>query len=628
MPKGTFVSGFLFSLIHSGEHPGNTMTDDAMMQEALQAIRNGQRARARDLLTRLLRSEEPTAELWLYLSAVVETEKERQYCLESALKLEPQNEAARLGLVMLGAAVPDETRTPVKPQRQREWEIASAGGSTGAGDGENPRTRMPVARLGLLLFLGLGALGLIGYSIIAPRWAASEAGLVPTSTPRPLFASSQTATPESDEIPLPGLASTAVVDGPTPLASLLRATYTPTPRYVDTPHPADESFRTALNNIARGDYDNALMFFEQFLQNNPDAPDALYYRGQIYLAQGNYRAAREEFTRVIGLDTGFGPAYIGRAQADLGLNPLTDVKPDLDRGLERNPDFAEGYLARAAYWLIKNNGQAALEDAETALELRPESALAFHYLARAYLALDEPALALEAAQTANQLDFTLLENYLTLGMAEVENNDPNAAIGPLQTYLHFHPEETAAWLQLGRAQQDAGYADNALRIYDHVLLLDRTQYRVYFYRGLAHRALGDYTSALRDLRAAAQTYRSDFDIQMEYGITLHQAGFSGDGYLVIHALAPAEKTDRQAATFYYWRATTLQKLGELAAATRDWNLLLELPETSVPSAWAATAREQLRILTGTVTATPTTLGERTPTPAIQETGTPEASPTP
>lgn len=603
------------------------MADEQMYQEALQAIRSGQLARARDLLTRLLRSEEPTAELWLYMSAVVETDKERQFCLESALKIDPQNEPARRGLVLLGLQPPDETLKPVKPQRVREWQIAGVGAGSGADEQGKTRTRLPVARLGFLLLLGIGAIALLGYGIFGPRRGASEFDGLPTSTPRPLFASSQTATPDMTEA-APGLASTPVVNGPTPLASLLRETYTPTPLYVNTPHPSDESFRTALNNLGRGNYENALTFLDQFLQNSPDAPDGIYYRGQVFLAQGDYRAAKDEFNRVIALDANFGPAYIGRAQADLGLNPLNDVIADLNRGLERNPDFTAGYLARAEYWILKGDAEAALEDAETALELAPESALAYQYLAQAYLALDEPTLALDAALTANQLDFTLLDNYLTLGIAQVENNDPNAAIGPLQTYLYFHPENLNAWLQLGRAQQDAGYAENALRVYDYILGQDRTQYRVYHFRGLAHRALGDYTSALRDLRAAAQTYRTDFDIQMDYGITLHEAGYSGDGYLVIHALAPTEKTDRQAAEFYYWRATTLTKLGEWIAAERDWNLLLELPEGVVSPAWLATAREQLRILTGTITATPTAEGGRTPTPLPDETETPAATPTP
>ncbi|MBI3160473.1 MAG: tetratricopeptide repeat protein [Chloroflexi bacterium] len=602
------------------------MADERMFQEAIEAIRSGQRGRARDLLTRLLRTVQDDPNLWLYMSAVVESEKERIYCLESALKLDPNNEAARRGLVMLGAAPPDESVTPVRPQRSREWEVGTLAGMDGEGEGKE-RTRIPIGRLALLAVIGLAVTGLVVFGIVgARRRAASQfANLGPTSTPRPLFAASASATLDATE--QASAASTPVVDGPTPLALLLQATYTPTARYVDTPHPSDESFRTALTNLGRGNYDQALSFLDQFLQNNPESTDGIYYRGLILMGKGDYRGAKNEFNRVIALDSRFGPAYLGRAQADLAINPEANIEDDIDRAIDLSPEFAEGFLARAEYRLERGDAESALEDAQAALNLRPDSPLAFHLIARAQLELGDEAAALEAAQTASSLDFTLLDNYLTLGQALVANGRPAEAIGPIQTYLYFHGDNTAAWLQLGRAQQEGGYPENAIRVYEYVLQLDRTQYRTYHLRGLAYATIGDYASAIRDLRAAAQTFKDDFRIQMDFGIVLHQAGYSGDGYLVIHAAAPLAQTDEQKAEFYYWRATTLQKIGEWSAAERDWNLLLELPEDVVPPEWAAAAAENLKVITGTITATATSVGARTPTP-LPGSGTPEPGGTP
>ncbi|TAK11363.1 MAG: tetratricopeptide repeat protein [Anaerolineae bacterium] len=607
------------------------MADERMMQEAVEAIRNGQRARARDLLTRLLRTETEDADLWLYMSTVVESEKERIFCLESALKIDPQNTTARRGLVMLGAAPPDESLQPIRPQRSREWEIPSLQGN---GDEDKPRTRLPVGRLALLGAIGLGAVAVIGYGIFGMRNRFGPGGLAfgPTSTPRPLFAASASPTLEVTD---PGPASTAVVNGPTPLVLLLQATYTPTASYVNTPHASDESFRTALSNLARGNYEQALGFMDQFLQNNPDAPDAHYYKGQIYLAMGDPGAALGEFDQTIQLDANFGPAYLGRAQASLALNPDADVERDLERTVELSPDYADGYVALAGIRLDQDDPEAALEAAQQALELNPESPLAFHYIARAQLALGDEVAALEAATRANQLDFTLLDNYLTLGQALVENGRSAEAIGPIQTYLYFHTDELSAWLQLGRAQQEGGYPENAIRIYEYVLSIDRTQYRTYYFRGMAYRTMGDYANAIRDLRAAAQTYREDYRLQMDFAITLHEAGYSGDAYLQIQALQFLVDTDEQWVEFYYWRATTLQAIGEWLAAERDWNTLLEQPEDLVPAEWAAAAVQNLKVVSGTITATPTLTGNRTPTPpadgtetSAESSGTPAATPTP
>ena len=78
-----------------------------MLTEAIAAARTGDRARARELLSRLLRSESSNPEYWIWMSAVVESKREKIYCLESALRLDPTNRAAMRGLVILGARVPE-----------------------------------------------------------------------------------------------------------------------------------------------------------------------------------------------------------------------------------------------------------------------------------------------------------------------------------------------------------------------------------------------------------------------------------------------------------------------------------------------------------------------------------------
>ena len=65
------------------------MAEDVMLQEAINAVRQGQRIRARDLLTRLLRADQSNPEYWLWMSSLVDSFKEQVYCLQSALKLDP-----------------------------------------------------------------------------------------------------------------------------------------------------------------------------------------------------------------------------------------------------------------------------------------------------------------------------------------------------------------------------------------------------------------------------------------------------------------------------------------------------------------------------------------------------------
>src|SRR4030067_2947155 len=91
------------------------MAQDKMYKAALEAIDQGQTTRARDLFTRLLRSDSAKAEYWLGMSTLVDTNAERIYCLESALRVDPDNEDAKRGLIILGARQAGEFITHISP---------------------------------------------------------------------------------------------------------------------------------------------------------------------------------------------------------------------------------------------------------------------------------------------------------------------------------------------------------------------------------------------------------------------------------------------------------------------------------------------------------------------------------
>ena len=96
--------------------------DDVVFQEAVEALREGKKAHARELLTGLLKTDQNNATYWVWMSATVDTAKERIYCLQTALKLDPENATAKRGLILHGALPPDETVQPFPVNRPRLWE--------------------------------------------------------------------------------------------------------------------------------------------------------------------------------------------------------------------------------------------------------------------------------------------------------------------------------------------------------------------------------------------------------------------------------------------------------------------------------------------------------------------------
>jgi hypothetical protein len=86
------------------------MTD--LLQQAMIAIRAGDKVTGKRLLARLLQTERDNEAAWLWLSAAVETDDERRRCLEQVLRINPSHPQAKAGLASLGAIQPPAAPPP------------------------------------------------------------------------------------------------------------------------------------------------------------------------------------------------------------------------------------------------------------------------------------------------------------------------------------------------------------------------------------------------------------------------------------------------------------------------------------------------------------------------------------
>ena len=92
--------------------------------------------------------------------------------------------------------------------------------------------------------------------------------------------------------------------------------------------------------------------------------------GQKYLTELNYAEAVASFTEAIGLNPESIPAYMGRAQAYVGLKQYDDAKTDYTTVIEKTEEQpytqAEAYIGRAEVNELTAENEKALSDYETA----------------------------------------------------------------------------------------------------------------------------------------------------------------------------------------------------------------------------------------------------------------------
>jgi tetratricopeptide (TPR) repeat protein len=584
--------------------------ENPMFQDAVDALRRGDKMRAKDIITGLLKEDQNNATYWVWLSAAVDNTKERIYCLQTAIKLDPQNATAKRGLVLLGALEPDENIQPFPMNRPRAWEdkLLLANEKPKERLGLRGMTRSPIVRLMGMIVLGAGLCAAVVFGFILPN----RANVRPTNTVTPGPSPTFTFTPT-----LFGAApaATSTYIGPTPLWMLLPATYTPTPLYVNTPRDplAFDQNRLAKDAFAKGDWDTYIDNMELIARMEPQAADIHYYLGEAYRFKGEASNALEAYNDALELDPDFGPPYLGLARARMMQDPNVNVEYLFDEAISRDPNFGEIYLERARYFLRKGDPEAAIVDLNRADELMPESPVVHLEYAHAYLDLDDTENALKSAEKSYSLDITNLDVYPLLGELYINSGEYQKGIDALQLYVIYKDEDALAFARLGQAYFEQGDYEAARSNLDTAFTLNPSGLRrFHLYRGLTNLELDRLDQAVEDLERAYDYDESSFEANLGLVKAYYLQEKFGSGFLKVEALLSLAETDQEIATALYWRALIQEKRGETRDAVRTWQDLLAMSDDALTNEMRLEADMHLRaVITPTNTPRPVT---KTPTP--------------
>jgi hypothetical protein len=240
----------------------------AALEEAIQAIRVGDRDEGRRLLEEILETQDSNEQVWLWLCAVVDTDEDREVCLENVLALNPNNSVAKRGLEAMrsGSFNVNQMMSEVVEEEDSGETFLEEFERTSQGDEEDDELAMPSTmkgkgmakgkttakksakeksggskinlRLIILAVVAVVIICLLGsmaaYSFIGGSTSdqqptgqetpsGGQAPALPTDTPTPTSTPTHTPTPTKTPLLLPTAKPT---EPPTPTATLVVA---PTP---------------------------------------------------------------------------------------------------------------------------------------------------------------------------------------------------------------------------------------------------------------------------------------------------------------------------------------------------------------------------------------------------------------
>lgn len=629
-------------------------TGDTFSQ-ALSAARAGNRVKARNLLARLLRTDSGTIDYWLWMSSVAQSRKDKLYCLESALKLDPTNPSVLRGLTILGARAPKkkELASAAKISRRQMPTVA-------AGQAVGQAMRLPWKAI---VLGGVGVVGVIvvalGVRALAPYFGPRNLSQAPTLPPLSPTPSPTSPIPTATNTPIPAalrILRTAIPTefALTPIVFFVEQTPTPTPVAGLTPHPSFEAYSAGISAIMRADYEEAIAFFDQVNQLDGTLPDPFYFKGEalrmMALAEGGNQSgtvlgqAINAYDRAIVLDSTFAPAYLGRGRALLARTLLRiqpedlkaeDLPSDFSRAFEVDPSFLEAYVEQAEFLGRVGLWKTMEEILQEAIDAGLRDPILYVRIAEAQINRQRYSAALENAIEGSGSDPTMLDGYLMLGRALVRLENYPPAIDPLLTYVAYRGDDHRGWSDLGRAQLEIGDLPGASHSIGVALEINPRYAPAYMARGWLNLKVGAYQTALADFNEARRFGQETYELFLGYGYAHFYLGHSQEGLNNANtAISIAQQDQRKevqqkfVSRAYALRALISEDAPDLLDyAIDNWNWILELQFAD--PAIVDLAVEHLTELTGTApTLLPTVTLTITATPTVTPFGTPLFSPTP
>lgn len=549
-------------------------SNDSMFTEAIAAVRAGDHTHARELLTRLLRVDSSNPEYWLWLSTVVESERERIYCLQSVLKQDPTNRAALRGIVIFGAQQSDQSelsgileiphRKIVPPTRSSPINV--------------PGGRWILLAVPIIVILGIF---LVGNILFRPRPTSVAPDIAPaTATLSPTPAMTATHTPVPIESVLVRTPIPTELSG-TPLAIFAGVLPTPTPYWGVTPNSVYEAYTSSVAALKRGDFLTSIQNMEQVLKSDPTLADAYFIRGEAYRNLGLFDEAEIEFQLALNHNPTLAAAHLGLARIQMLRDPGI-LSEEYNIAISYDPKLLPAYLEQAEF-LSRHSQWGVLEElARNGLRAGVKSPLLQLYEGSSHYYLRRYEEALDSIILATSSDESLLEAYYYQGVTLIALGRYEESISPLKTYTAYAGEDIQGWNAIGVAfynLDDYGEAENA---FSYTLLLDEQNYVALFNRGLLYLDLDRHEEAVADFNLAKEINpQSD---QLEFArarafFALDQNDLTLESLNIIfeRSLEPNLLADAYALQALYY---VNQSPPYVSEAIDNWEIILQLENVS------------------------------------------------
>jgi tetratricopeptide (TPR) repeat protein len=130
--------------------------------------------------------------------------------------------------------------------------------------------------------------------------------------------------------------------------------------------------KMGIDSYSKGDYDNAIEYFNSALRLDPKMPEAFNNLGLAYDAKGQRDQALANLDQAIQLAPDYATPYCNRGAINYDLGDIKEAIADLDKAIVLFPHFGKAYYNRGLTKMKIGNYDSAISDFSNAIEYANE----------------------------------------------------------------------------------------------------------------------------------------------------------------------------------------------------------------------------------------------------------------
>ncbi|MBD2495936.1 tetratricopeptide repeat protein [Nostoc sp. FACHB-280] len=235
--------------------------------------------------------------------------------------------------------------------------------------------------------------------------------------------------------------------------------------------------------------------------------------GVLQMQQGNYEAAIVHFNQAITQNLKTAVAYSNRCLAYLYLQDYHQAIADCTQAINFSPNNVEAYLNRGLAHYRQGNYLSAIDDDNLAIAHKPQDFRAYYNRGVAHNAIGDHTSAitdfnLALTQISPVANVLFADIYNDRGLAHFQLHNLDAAMQDFSLAIRFNAHNYRAYFNLGCVCGRNGDNNAAVNHFSEVIRLDPSNGQAYLNRGIAQYYLGYNQRAIADLNKASEYFEN------------------------------------------------------------------------------------------------------------------------